>query len=478
MTPRIASLFLGALLLVVIAVSGILWLSAPVERPNVLLITIDSLRADHLGLYGYDRPTSPNLDEFARSAVVFDQALTQATLSGPSHATMFTSTHVPIHGVINNGVPLEDDRLTLAEALQSAGYETAMFVSHPFVGGNYGLSQGFDVAETHTVDSHGPGHRHEDEVEERGPLDGVFVAALEWLERPRSRPFFLWLHAQHVHKSYEPPSPYDRMFGQAPPASTKDLRCRRALDRHTSGKELLDSDERDHVVALYDGEIAYVDTQLGKVLAGLRAAGLEDDTIVVVTSDHGEMLFDDRSGRATGHGHQRYDKVLRVPLIVKTPGATTQRRVDTMVGLIDLAPTLLELAGVKSPSAFTGTSLVPSLDGREQEVRQENLSCTFHEDGRIRLSIRTTRFKLICDRLRSEMTCSFFDLDRDPGELENLVRHQDHAEDVLWLGQALEKWFTASVETADLRKLDTRSKQTRRLLQRAGYLPEDPADGS
>ena len=148
-------LLLGLLIPVVLAVAGYLWLRQPAVRTNVVVITVDTLRADHLGMYGYERATSPALDAWARSGVIFDSAFTNATLSGPSHATMMTSLHVPLHGVSSNAVNLSSDQLTVAEVFRSAGYDTALFAGHPFIGG-FGLEQGFDVAETHTVHSHGP----------------------------------------------------------------------------------------------------------------------------------------------------------------------------------------------------------------------------------------------------------------------------------------------------------------------------------
>ena len=464
---------LGFLLVVIVTAVLVVALARVSRRPNIVLITVDTLRADHLGVYGYDRRTSPNIDALAASGVVFENAFTQATHSAPSHATLMTSLHAPVHGVIHNAVSLDDQQTTLAEILQAAGYETAMFVSFDALSAEFGFDQGFSIAQNHPISFHGPDHLHADPPETQEPPDSVFNAALEWLARPKSRPFFMWIHAQHPHKSYDPPPPYDRLFGDPPP-SRWDLRCMNTVDRHMDGQITLDADELEHVVALYDGEVAFVDAQLGRIFSELRRLGLEDDTLVIVTADHGEMLFDDAERRAVGHWQYRYEPVLLVPLIMRGPRATPGgRRVKQMVGLIDLAPTILEIAGVIPPSVLRGESLAPLLDGRNREFRSANHTCTFHTDGIIRLSIRTTHSKLICDKERSTWTCQYYDLRRDPDEHADLNGSPEHAQEIQRLRRTLEAWFQGIVKEGQLGEVKPLNQRARSILRRAGYLRND-----
>lgn len=472
-----AGWIIGLTMPIVVAIAGVLWLRSSPVPPNVLLVTVDTMRADHLGLYGYERPTSPTLDALTRSAVVFDQAYTQATLSAPSHATMFTSLYPPAHGVINNGVTLVDGQLTVAEILKAAGYETGMFVSHRLVGQEFGLGQGFDVIEEYMLHSHGPNHRHEEDIEEeREAPSAVFDAVVRWLGRPRESPFFAWLHVQHPHKSYEPPPPYDTAFSQPPP-SEHDLRCQNTLYAHQDDEIDLSPAELSHFVDLYDGELMYVDAQLGRVFDTLRQRGLEDSTVVVVAADHGELLFDDERRRRAGHSTYRTDPVLRVPLIVHDPRREEQaRHVPDMVGLIDLAPTLLELAGLEAPRAFRGKSLVPLLDGGTGSTREVNYSCTFHGSGKVRLSARTDRTKLICDKKRGKWGCELFDLQRDAQEWQDLSDDPAYTDELQRVRTGLQDWFHAEMANGVLSGELPKNKKARDLLRRAGYLRLEEQD--
>jgi len=466
-------LAIGVILTLAVAAAAVFWFRSGVERPNVLLVTIDTLRADHLGSYGYPRATSPHLDALAASGAAFDRAFAQATLSGPSHATILTSLHVPTHGVISNAVRLDENNLSVAEVLQAAGYDTAMLVNHKLLRGKFQFDQGFDHVEVHNLPSHAPDHDHADDEDDRVAPVAIFDAALAWLGRTRSAPFFLWLHLQHTHQSYEPPSPFDRMFIDAPPASPHDLRCLYTIRAHGNGEIELTGAERDWLVAQYDGEIAYVDSQLGRIFEALDSSGAADNTIVVVTADHGELLFDGADGRKVGHGRSRHDPALRVPLIVGGSVGAGGRRIGEMVGLIDVAPTLLELAGIPAPGSFDGTSLVPLIEGRGGAVRDVNYSWTFHGDGFGRMSRRDARFKLICDKGREELPdCELYDLDADPLEQIDLSGEPDFADALVVQRDDLMGWFADSIREGHEMNILVRDKKALELLQRAGYLED------
>jgi arylsulfatase A-like enzyme len=302
-------------------------------------VLIDTLRADHLGAYGYERPTSPTIDALARDAWVFDRHVASAAQTVPSTLSMMLSLDPADHGFFHESdgffaqhPPRYPDELSfLAEAFEGAGYATGGFVGNPFLKSQSGFGQGFDAF------LYSPG---------RGEL--LTRGALDWLEQtPRSAPFFLYLHYFDVHAPYNPPEPYRSRFASGLPGR---LVYRNGPAPDASAEDLA------YTVALYDAEIAYVDDQVAKLLDGLSRLGRRDHTIVVVTSDHGEEFLDHGG---LGHGTSVYGELVRVPLVVSAPEALgASRRVPTLSRHVDLAPTLLDLAGVPRPASFRGRSLL------------------------------------------------------------------------------------------------------------------------
>jgi arylsulfatase A-like enzyme len=315
-------------------------------RPNLVVVSLDTLRADHLGLYGYERGTSPHLDALAETAVVFDNAFSHSTHTAPAHRALFQSRVVSRTGA---------DQPVLAEVLGAAGYRTAAFTGAGKVSAKLGFDRGFALF-------------HEDI---RG-FGASFPRIERWLREEAETPFFLFLHTYDIHLPYDPPPPFDTQFaadGYAGPVEgprTREL-VRKTLRlgewAHFEGDLALDASDRAQMVALYDGGIRYTDQFIGRLEAVLRERGLWEDTVVVVTADHGEEFWDHDS---LAHGLTLYQEVLRVPLVVRWPGApagVAGRRVPDAVRLMDVAPSLLELAGVAPPPGFQGRSLVPWLRG-------------------------------------------------------------------------------------------------------------------
>jgi arylsulfatase A-like enzyme len=292
---------------------------------NVLLITIDTLRADRVGYAGYEAAETPVLDALADEGVVFTAAVAAAPVTLPSHATILTGLYSPGHGALDNGFySLPDDIPTLATLLDAAGYETAAVVGAYVLERRYGLARGFahyDQSFRRLPDA-APEH-----VER--PAGDVTAAALAWLATRREaageRPFFLWVHYFDPHCPYEPPADFRYRFRQAP----------------------------------YDGEIAYTDYSLGELLAGLREAGELERTLVVVVSDHGEALGD---GGELTHGLLLRESTLRVPFLMSAPGALPRgRRVTGTVSNADVAPTVLAALGLSPPERQDGQSLLPAI---------------------------------------------------------------------------------------------------------------------
>ena len=328
-------------------------------RPNVLLITIDTLRADHLSSYGYSRNTSPNLDALAKRGVLYENAIAQAPNTHPSTAAILTSRYPSdLGGNPFKYIPYPTP--TLAEAFRNAGYRTAAVVSNVWLRSGMGFDQGFEhFDETSAMSEfYADGTR----VAWKNASD-VTEAAIEWLEARRTGPFFLWLHYLDPHHPYEPPPEYREAFSTSYSEQSAFLRELAAkptgeqtneLIQIGQGKIQVTDAEFAAIVDQYDGEIAYTDAQVGRVLDFLQSRGLTDDTVVAVTADHGEE-FRDHGG--WGHSHTLHRELLHVPLIVAVPGGPSGQRVPSIVRLIDLAPTLLARSGLPAPSNMRGTDL-------------------------------------------------------------------------------------------------------------------------
>jgi arylsulfatase A-like enzyme/tetratricopeptide (TPR) repeat protein len=348
----------------------------PRAAQNVLLVTIDTLRADRLGAYGYAGARTPNLDRLAGQGVLFEDVTVQVPLTLPSHASLFTGLVPPAHGVRDNTYfRLDEQRETLAEMLRARGYETAAFVGAFVLDRSFGLAQGFDLYDD-ALPSSTP------EIagtvsERRG--EEVTRAFSSWLTRRSSeRPFLAWLHYFDPHLPYAPPAPF-------PPG--------------------------------YDGEIAYVDAQIGLVLHALEASGTREETLIVVTSDHGESLGE--HGEKT-HGFFVYDATLRVPLILSGPAFPSRRRVSAPAKGIDILPTLLESLAAPIPDGIQGASLLALVRGEDGTRRAPTYAECYASKLNFRwaplVALREDGFKYI-EAPRPEL----YDLTRDPAETKNLV---------------------------------------------------------
>lgn len=316
-----------------------------VPPPNVVLVSIDSLRADHVHAYGYERETTPTLDAMASGGVRFETALSPTSWTLPAHITLLTGKHPEQHQVIKSKRALAKRAVTLAEALHDAGYATAGFVSGPYLQDVHGYAQGFDVYDTDVISS-------EPEQSRKDVTSPELVRrATAWLEDWRqttpNKPFFLFVHFYDVHFDYVPPPPYDRMFDSEAPEA---VGGNDAYDHILPGME---SRDLERVLALYDGEIRWTDENLGQLLEVLENFSGAEDTLVVVTSDHGEEFLDHQW---RGHSKTLYDEAIHVPLVMKYPRRIPAGQVvDDQVRLSDVAPTILGLAGVHHPKFGSGS---------------------------------------------------------------------------------------------------------------------------
>jgi choline-sulfatase len=293
------------------------------QYPNVILITLDTTRADRMGFLGSQRGLTPNLDAMARQGVVFTQAYSHVPLTTASHTTILTGTYPQFNHVNDFGVPLSPNLPYLPALLQQHGYQTGAFVGSlildPLDGTAPGFDRGFDVYDAgFRLRPHGA-DRYKT-VERRGAV--VVEHALAWLSTIPDKPFFLWVHLYDAHDPYDPPAPYKQRFAAQP----------------------------------YDGEIAYADSCLGKLLLALRKHGLYDETMIAVMADHGESLG--AHGEST-HGVFLYDETLHVPLLIKLPlNRSAGKRIAARAGLVDVAPTILSTVGLTPPPEMQGQSLL------------------------------------------------------------------------------------------------------------------------
>jgi arylsulfatase A-like enzyme len=348
---------------------------------NVLLVTLDTTRADRLAAYGFSGIQTPFLDRLAREGVRFDQTASAAPLTLPAHCSLFTGRLPPQHGVRENGMVLQSSEVTLAAILKAHGFQTAAITASFVVGSQFGLNQGFDEY-LDALDDSGDGGGHRAGRALRRPANDVADRALDWLQAHERSRFFAWLHFYDAHAPYEPPEPYRTRYAADP----------------------------------YLGEIAFVDEQLGRVLRFLDARHLLDRTIVVVIGDHGESLGE--HGERT-HGLFVYEGVLRVPFIIRAPFTRLGgRHVDEPTRSIDMMPTVLDLLGI-GPPATQGRSLAGLMTGAERDLGLETYSESMYPRDHFGWSdlhaTRAGRFKVIVAP-RPEL----YDLAADPHELRNL----------------------------------------------------------
>jgi len=371
---------------------------------NVVLISIDSLRADHLSAYGYERDTSPTMRALAADGVLFRNASSTTAWTLPGHMSMLTGRSLLGHGVVSDDRMLTDDVATLAESFQREGYSTGAIVSAPYVEARYGFGRGFDHYDDRTIHfaTHGASYK-----EVTAPL--LQQTAATWLADNADRRFFLFLHYWDVHYDYKPGPPYDTMFD---PDYDGDIDGENFYFNPEVNAHM---DERDleHLFALYDGEIRLVDDHLGKLRATLTELGVAGHTIIVVTSDHGDEFFE--HGRK-GHHRSLYDEILRVPMILYVPGAAATRPVVEMeTSIIDIAPTVLSLTGIDVPAGIEGVDLAPVAYGDRPEWDRATLAELYRLNTlNVQASLRRNGTKVIHHFNRRIL--EGYDLAIDPGE--------------------------------------------------------------
>ncbi len=355
---------------------------------NIILISVDTLRADHLGSYGYGRPTSPNVDRLGEGGVVFLNTIAQSPSTLPSHASIFTSRYASQHRAIKDGMSyteLDEAEQTLAEILKANGYRTAAFTDGGETAKIFNLDQGFDIYD-----------------DQGGGIERINARAVKWLAANAGHKLFLFVHCYDTHAPYEPPAPYDRLFPE------------QALKVDLHKKDPTPQDEEVFLkksIADYDAEITYTDKHVGALVGHVDRLGLRGKTLIIFTSDHGEEFLEHKR---LGHSEHVYDESVKVPLVFHGAGIPGARKVATQVSTVDITPTVLDILRLPIPGRMMGHSLLGLMRG---DAELERPAFTENEH-RTQYAIRTSSNKLIVDSEKSRHL--LFDLRQDPGEQRGL----------------------------------------------------------
>jgi len=410
-------LFLLICLIIVLAGAGI-YFFLPDNRLNVVLISIDTLRPDHLGCYGYPQKTSPTIDGLAREGVRFQNAVSTTTWTLPAHLAMLTSLNDYAHGVIWDTYKLEEERITLAEIFKKKGYTTIGVFTGPYLHPIFGFHQGFDQY----IDAMVLKNKNSKDFDlySAAPKEITTPNAMKnvkaLLKDTGKRPFFLFLHLFDVHHDFIPHPPYDTLFdpGYNGPVNGINPEKNPAIHKDMSSEDLA------HIKALYDGEIRFVDEEGINILVNLlKDKGIINNTLIIITSDHGEEFFEHN---IFGHRQNLYGTTLHVPLIVWCPKLLPQGvTIEEPVSIIDIMPTILELAGLPSSPESQGVSLVPLINGKKEKKRplfSELVGKNVHIE-----SIRTGDSKVILNYI--DKTWEYFDLKNDPFEKQPIIQSSD-----------------------------------------------------
>ncbi len=428
--------------------------SRQTPRPNIILISIDSLRADRLGTYGHDRDTSPNLDRLAAESVVFENAFSTTSWTLPSHASMLTGLYPEVHGVVQGKQRLSERAFLVSEALQELGYQTLAVVAGPYLRSKFGFNQGWDDYDDYTIKIRGK------RATTGGPVaPKQHRRILDMLDEREDRPFFLFLHYWDVHYDYIPPEPWRSRFD---PDYAGDLDAS-FFTKNESIHPEMDPRDLQHLLALYDGEVAFTDHYLGLLFDELRQRDLYDDSVIVVTSDHGDEFFEHGH---KGHRANLFNSTLKIPLILKLPEARWGgRREARPTSLVDIPPTLFDLLDSDLLGRVNGKSLVRLIDddsGAESRIVFADLSDE-------QKSMISGSWKILTGRTGSSDS-ELYDLATDPQERENVISdNRAKGEDML---DALNIWL--SVARRQARELGRESieldDETREVLESLGYL--------
>jgi len=414
-----------------------------IEKPNIIFICIDTLRADRLASYGYKKIETPHIDSVAKKGVLFSQAICQVPITLPSHCSMFTGLNPTSHDVRENGTyRLDSSERTLAEVLKENGYRTAAFIGGFPLDSRFGLNKGFDFYDDDLNERKGARKKklwqgHKVSSFER-KATYVIDSVTKWLSSNKENNFFLFIHLFDPHAPYAPPDPFKKTYNHQ----------------------------------LYDGEVAYVDYCLGKLFKELKKWKILEEALIIITSDHGESLGEHDY---YGHGKKLFEPSLRIPLIISFPSVIPREKViHSLVRSIDIMPTLLELLDLNPVRDIQGISLLPLISEETRDLGLTSYGETFFprlrfDEAELR-SYRTERWKYIRyikdnNTIREEL----FDLRNDLGEIQDVSKREEAKTQELafMLDELIEIDRKKAVNKKTFFSMD---KETKRKLKALGYI--------
>jgi len=409
---------------------------------NIIFVLIDALRADHLSCYGYPRKTSPNIDKLAEESILFENCISQAWYTLPSVASIFTSRYPHNHMVTDKNLKLPENELTLAEVLKLYGYKTAAFTGGIFFEPVYGLNQGFDIYYARTAQTKGPLRLR------LGKSSDIYPKALDWIEKNRNEKFFVFIHSYDLFLPTRLPARYKNIFDPGYKGVADKLLSLPRLQILKKGPDkyyyiesaksdrfkevkIKDPDLR-HIIADYDAGIHYADSFVGELLKRIKELKLYENTIIVITADHGTDLLDHRTLRFY-RGGDVYDEVSKVPLLIKYPKSMMRnKRIKKQAQLIDVMPTILDSLGIPVNKEAEGRSLMILFDNDNNTDFNKFVFSGWENTQ----AIRSRQWKLIYSSGRYEL----YDLKNDPYESDNVI--EDKPEIFLEMMKPLFFWKT------------------------------------
>ncbi len=426
------------------------------KRPNVILITFDALRPDHLGCYGYRRNTSANIDFFAKNGTLFKQAIAQATWTTASVSSIITSLY-PKHEIIEAGYSLSPQEDNLIKILKTKGYVTALFSNaEPILNITFSsIKNNFDIFNISQVKT-----------------DKIIEFVNTWLNKNRQKPFFLWVYLFNTHWPYTAAPDYFSEFLSDKLYPNKDVPIAmddgkknehysfESIPRHVAENGITDTN---YYIAKYDGEIKLSDEQIGKLLQTLSDTGLKNNTLIIFFSDHGESMVEHNF--FFNHSHFLYDDLIRVPLIIVFPNRIPKKIIEQQVQLINIVPTIMEIIGIKKSIHMEGKSLLPLINGRTDQHDYYAFSETSYKPSP--RCIRTESWKLIYNRNSRKEAYELYDLKEDPKELRNLIEQFPVISATL--RKQLDKWVQTA-KTYSIRSNYNVSKQEKEKIKSLGYI--------
>jgi arylsulfatase A-like enzyme len=508
--PGLATLFrVWAILLVVAFAGGLAFtvtggdrrheekdsLSAPSGAPNVLVLLIDTLRSDHLSCYGYGRRTSPNMDQAAAGGVLFLETYSQASWTKPATASLMTGVYPSTHQTTTMGSGLMDSFRILPEVYSDHGYRTAILTSNNLVSPLFGFDQGVDFfyyGKSQMVRELMLGNiirtllrsnqkrkqkvedyfwrvesflRFSERVDYDPSADALNARFLEWYEEDPDRPFFAYIHYIEPHYPYTPPAPFDTMFSKIEPGAyvqpTQNYGFQPFDEMGSVDNGLLET-----VIGEYDGEIAYLDDCFGRFFSELSERGIFDNTILVITSDHGEEFFDHAMW---GHGHSLFNEVVRIPLIIRfPPEVPAGTEVTALASLVDVFPTLLDLSGIEDSVDVAGHSLVPLMHAGGGETTASESYGEVLKGGRRAWFLTDGKYKLLRYQKGVLERTMLFELDDDGTEHSDLVDSLPGvADSLLERMEAIYRKSSSNAVEGNQRRID---KATEDQLRALGYI--------